>query len=387
MPLLTGYILSGGEAILWLMKIEECGNRLSAGELPLFFDGETVAARAFGLMAFSSNLILYLPAKWYASGTTLHLAAVWWCALVQLLSIGTAFLAAGEITHDRMQRFMVWALYILSPYHILVSYWKADFAEMWGMAWAPLLIWGILLQKNNRKTAIRILGYLGAILALSMIAYGNAAVFFLAGFLLLLYCLNHRNWTGLGILPVSTILAYQPAAYYLRYVLKGGMEIYGIPNLLIQQSGYHFGQFFTSFDARYFYPGLGIALILGLILGLYRIVLEGKGRRNLIAQGILWAVFLFLSSTTFPWNRIQSLGEPIYRLIATLESPVLFMSLATMTGCLFTTYTMDFLREGAGEKKNLLHFMPMGVLIAAIFNGLYLCNHLVYTMEPSFYGR
>ncbi len=385
MPAFTGYIIGNGESVLWMFRLEEGVRQTNEQGFTLFLDGETVFERNLGMMAFSSNVMLFPAILLCQSGVSLQFSLVIWIILIQSLCVIGAGFAFTDMFGEGDMGIAMWVLYVTAPYHILVSYWKGDMAEIWQWAWIPLIWWSVTPGREQESKGKKLSRIIVGLLSLTFVGYGEASLYMLCVVMIAGYTLAVRRWENGILLTGSICLCYPVLRFYLSYLLKGEMQGYGLPDAFIQAGGYHFGQLFTSYAFRYFYPGLGLAMILGLVSGVFYL---GAGNirehKELIGTGVTWFFLTILSLSVFPWNLLQHMNGMMYRAIALLESPVLFGGYASIAAALFTARVVEKIKMK--QESVLSKVIPLGVVLAAFMNAWYLSNYLVYHFPRSAFG-
>jgi hypothetical protein len=169
-----------------------------------------------------ARFIFYPPVSWML-GAALGSFLPWkivpgvyeWIALA--LSGGSMFLLARGFL-PRRDATLAAALYTANPYHIVLVYWRSDFAELLVSALLPLLL--LIILRSERKTA-RAIVPLGLIVAAAWLINVPAAVMltYSLGLLLAVVAILRRSPQPLVLGALAFLLGIALAAFYVVPVL------------------------------------------------------------------------------------------------------------------------------------------------------------------------
>lgn len=380
-PVFCGYVMEGGDAALWLARIREIGAGLTQGAVPWFPTAELVVACDGGTMAFDSALWLLIPAVFQLLGIGEQMAWCLFMGLVQLGTLGAACWMARAFFRDTETALYGVLFYMSCPYRLYVCYDRADLGMALVWMLCPVFIGGLarLCQGGVRNVP----GWCAAALAYGGIWYADARLALLAGGIavccLLLW--KRRIWC---VLPLAAggILGLPSVIYLLRYLIKGGMQVWNLPTGSIMERGYAPGQYLTTWAYRPDHPGLGLGLMCALLL-LAWLRWSGDGDRlpkpvrgMLVTAGIL-TVF---SLKYIPWDFAQRLGTPFLRYIGLLETAGIFWGCANMLLGIPAAWAMSELRrKKTGSWQQVL---PLVIMLCALAAALHMCNTLTYLRPP-----
>jgi len=170
----------------------------------------------------------------------------------------------------------------------------------------------------------------------------------------------------------------------LRYLLKGGMEVWRLPLSSISGSGYRLGQFFSSWTYRPGCPGLGMGLMIALANLVLICFVEGK--QYVIKKYGYFVILLIwcslMSMQVFPWDVVQRVCAVALRLIPLMETPGICFGYVSLAASVLGAYGI----ECTLTQEKLFHRvgMPIMVVIASIGVSVYMCNTLTYGRLPMF---
>lgn len=165
-----------------------------------------------------ARFIFYPPLSW-SLGSALGFVLPWklvpagyiWVALT--LSGASMFLLARQ-WFSRADALFAAAFYAANPYHLVIVYWRSDFAELLAAAYLPLLVLYALRTEERRA---RVIAPLSVILAAGWLTNIPSAVMmnYSVALLLLWIAIRNRSSRVLGYGAVSVALGAAMAAVYL----------------------------------------------------------------------------------------------------------------------------------------------------------------------------
>lgn len=385
LPLSCAYVMEGGDILIWLGRIEEVKENLSKGSFLMFPSAELTVARNGQISALYSNVWLLIPAMIRMAGGSITLAYRLYMLLLQALALFAAKKMFENLFSDENTVLMGVLLYMMSPYRLYVCYDKASLGMAAAWALIPLAVWGI-------ADAVRLkAGWKGFIKHTAVTGLTLAAIGYADGMLLLftlgvgvLGILWYRRPAGLAALAAGGILYIPGMIYFARYILKGGMEVWGLPLGSIASRGYSVGQFFSSWTYRENSPGLGLGLMIALIVLFWLAFTEGS--LEIVKKYgyfvILLCVLGFMSMSSFPWDFVQRAGEPFLRLVPLMETPGMAFGFATLAASVLGAYGV----ECAGKQSHsfVRLGLPFMAALAAAGVWVYMCNTLTYSRIPMY---
>ena len=134
-----------------------------------------------------------------------------WIALV---AAGVSMFFLAREWFDRRDATFAAVLYAVNPYHLLIVYWRSDFAELLASCLLPVLLLLIVRSGNeNRRLTI----FLAVILACAWLTNAPAAVMVHYSLVLLLLVIAwHRRAPGVLLIGgIAVLLSAALAAFYL----------------------------------------------------------------------------------------------------------------------------------------------------------------------------
>ncbi len=381
LPVACNYVMSGGDILLWLARIEEVKNGLCAGSFILFPTAEVTVAYNGGVAALNSNLWLFLPAMIRMVGGSITTAYRLYMLLLSILTVISAKKLFEQLYQDKNIACMGTVLYITCPYRIYVCYDKGDLGMAAAWSLIPLFLWAIfkICEEKIHWKNISV-----AAVAFAAIGYANGVLcLFTAGLALLLVLYKHKISILLPLL-VGGVFYLPCFAYLARYLVADGMSLWNIPVGTISAKGYRVGQFFTSWAYLEDCPGLGLGLLGALFVLLWLWIVEDNIQVTKKHGFFVLTIFLFgyMSMLHFPWDIVQRVGAPFLRLISLMETPGICFGFAGLAACVLGTYGV----ECVAKQRNLFVRVgiPLMIMVASIGVAVYMCNTLTYVREPMF---
>ncbi len=381
LPLACGYVMSGGDILLWLARIEEVQKGLRGTTLFFFPSADVTVAYEGGAAALNSNLWLLIPALIRLLGGSITLAYRIFMLLINALALFCAKKMFDLLFENKNVAFFGVLLYLTCPYRIYICYDKADLGMAAACAFVPLFIWGSLKISSEK---IQGKSVLITALAFAGIGYASSILWVMIAGLALLMVLYKRKLRILLPMLLGGILYLPGVLYLVKYLLKDGMQIWNIPLGTISKNGYQIGQFFTIWTYLEDAPGLGLGLLGALFVLAWLWFVEGNLQITKKYGFFVWTFLLFsaMSMTCFPWDMVQRIAALLLRLISLMETPGICFGVASLAACVLGAYGV----EGATKHEKLFVRVgiPMMVLVAAIGAAIYLCNTMTYYRMPMF---
>ncbi len=381
LPLVCAYVMEGGDVLIWLSRIEEIKNGFQSGTVVFYPSAEQATMFANRTSALDTNLWLMFPALLRVSGLDISTVYRIYILLLNALAVFSAWKMFGVLFESKRNVFVGVLLYMTCPYRVYICYDKADFGLIAAWAVLPLLLWGLLVIAQGTAKWQH---YSISALAFAGIGYADSNIFVLMLGVALLMLLYYRKWK-MCIPMICGGIIYLPGAIYLvRYLLKGGMEVWNLPLQSIAGNGYRFGQFFMSWKYLDNFPGLGLGLLGSLFVLGWLAFAEGnlKIMKKYGVFVIIAAIFWIMSTPIFVWDMAQRVCAPLQRWIALMETPGICFGFVSMAASVLGACGM----EAATKQKALFVRVgvPVIVILAALGNCIYLCNMLTYNRMPMF---
>jgi 6-pyruvoyl-tetrahydropterin synthase related domain len=165
-----------------------------------------------------ARFIFYPPFSWLL-GAMVGVILPWkivsgayiWLALT-LCGVSMFFLARRWLPAS--QAVMASVSYLANPYHLVIVYWRSDFAELLASAYLPLLLAFVLRWDEDHRTMVAPLSLLLAAAWLTNIPSAIMINYSLA-LLVVMIAFSTKNWKVIGYAAAAVILGAAIAGIYL----------------------------------------------------------------------------------------------------------------------------------------------------------------------------
>lgn len=380
-PVFCGYVMEGGDNVMWFARIRELRESLTGGSVQWFPSPELITTFLGQSAAFDNGIWLIPAAVLQMLGVGEQMSYCIFTAVIGIAAMGSAHFMMSAFFENRITAAFGVLFYMSCPYRIYICFDKADLGQSLVWALTPLLVGGLVRLRPGRSRMM-VWGCISA-LAYAGIWYADARWGVIIGVCAGVYLLLWERWPASLLLLAAGVVLAMPAVIYLaRYLIKGGMQVWNLPMGSIMGNGYTIGAFMTNWTYRPDTPGMGMALG-GAFLLLIWMYWIGDGKKMPRAiKGLLTATGLatLASLKYFPWDYVQRVGMPFLRFVGLLETPGVFWMLANM---LFTVPAAWIIGEARKKQDVLWRWaVPAIFLVAALATALYLCNSLTYMRLP-----
>ena len=278
------------------------------------------------------RFVFYPPASWI-SGAALGSLFSW--SVVPGLFIWLTLIASGmamwKLTREwlpRPQAAMAAVLFAVNPYHLVLVYYRSDFAELLAGALLPLLLWAALRIARSEWRHVPALAMIFGGIWLSNVPAGIIATYSLVLFLVV-GCILRRNFQPLFLGATAMIAGWGFAAFYILPAAweQRWVEIsQALTNNLYPSRNFIFTHSNDPEFLLFNWKVSSVALLMMLLTGIAAVFAARKRREfpdiwwMLIAlasasvllmfppSGLLWQYLPRLSFVQFPWRWMEPLG-------------------------------------------------------------------------------
>lgn len=399
-PLMTDYIIAGGDLTFHLLRIEGLKDGLLAGEFPVRIDSGWQHGFGYATPVFYCDTFLTIPALLRIIGFNMQDS---YKAFLFVLNVGAcinSYLAFKGITKDKYLGLMGSMMYTLSIFRIHKVYHSAALGEATSITFVPLLIWGfykIFTEDVKDKSykwnwIIPTIGFCGMLQSHILSTYIVAIFTILLCVIMIKRVFRKETFLVLAtIVIMSCLLSAWFLVPFLDYMSSQAFAVNHIATQKIQFRGLQIGQLFKVFfeagNNSFYYDGgmvdaeptgLGGVLIAGLfVFGLLLWTGRTAGvEKRTLQTGKLAAVLamlaMALSTNVFPWDFVQKLGSVAAALSATLILPSRFLNLAT--ALLITVTCIAGLCIWKSDNKQWKQGFVVGIVGLTLISNVYLIN-------------
>ncbi len=311
-------------------RIGQMFTALSQGQFPVRWVGDLGYGLGYPIFNFYAPLAYYVGAFLALFTSSFLLATKLAFALSLIVGAITAFFLGKELW-GKWGGFLTAVFYTFAPYHAVDLYVRGALSELWALAFAPLIYWGIFKMAKAKKAslisvAIFIFGLTGVILSHNLSALINLP--FIALVCLMILVFGKNRFVFLKNLSLGTVFSLGLSCFYWLPALveMGETKIFGQVG-----GGADFQDHFVFLDQLWASPwGFGgsalgrldgmsfmvgkihlLLIVLVLFIFLTRIVL-GKTKSllvgGLVSGGFILSLFFTLSISTFVWQSISPMA-------------------------------------------------------------------------------
>lgn len=403
-PCLVDYNLWGDDWGFHLLRVEGLISGLRDGQFPVRIQGNWLRGYGYAVSVFYSDLFMVIPMLFRMIGFTVSTTCQMFLTVINLATLLIAYQCFYRVFKNRSIGAVTAILYTLNTYRIHNIYMRSAIGETLAMIFLPLMFYGFYRiftedckQKNYRKNWLLLtIGLTGiiqshvltcemlafCILLLCILLYKK--VFVKETFLelcktvaatLLLnlwYLLPFADYLmngkfNVGHIETMTIKEAQPWGVYPAHTLflfygggtRGGISVFGMSWV----GAFSVGGALMAVFLFWFY--------LEFIGDIKKSRFAGKGLGRLMFGYTV--LFFVLISCYFPWDTLRNGGSIPETLIASLQFPYRFLSLAGLTTSVLAGELLLYFKE----RGRLFSYKQVALLLLGItlfFNAYQLDN-------------
>ncbi len=384
LPLLSAYLLGGGDLWIHLARIEGIYQGMKEGEFPVYIN--TVMMAGYGNLSATMypQLFLYPLALLRALGISLGLC---YKLLLAVMNIGCAFFsfyAVKNITKSEKTAYLACVFYTLSLYRLNDMYFRAALGEAMALTFLPLVLWGVyeVLWGDSRKWHILALGMSGVMESHVLTVEMCVPFLLFEGVCMLIG--RRRDKKSVRILNgmKAVCLTVLLNAFFLvpfLFFCGEDLQVFYMPNEVIG-TGAYFSQMFALFPGAVGADQSGVAtgempmtvggvLLVGVVL--FFLTCREKGKKDrVISIGKhcigMGAAALYMASWLFPWEAFS--GIPfVSRIVGSLQFAWRFLGPATMFLSVASAIGIVQYTENKKGGKWITGMILIGTLLSAFY--------------------
>lgn len=406
LPLMTNYVVGGGDIIFHLMRIEGIKDGLLSGQFPVRIAPEWLYGHGYATSVFYGDTFLYIPAIFRMIGFTVQDSYKLFLFILNLATALIAYECFRRIFSDRYLGVFCSSIYTLSIYRIFTLYCRAGLGSVIAMLFLPLLVYGFyrvytedVADKKYKKAWIPLAaGYCGLIQShlLSCELFGGVSIVLC----LLLWKKTFRRQTFMVLFKsvfLSCMISLWFLVPFLDYMITGDFVIHHVSARTIQFRGVYLGHLLFTFFRRgsnVFYPetgmietepaGVGITLMASLVffLALIWLMPGEKRKEKYVRMGLIASLTavcaMVFSMHTFPWDALQRMNRVFASLISSLQFPDRFLIVATIALVVVAGAAGKLIWQKGQLWK--ICFVGASVLLMSV-SSIYLINDILYKSQ------
>lgn len=408
LPLMVDYVMSGGDIIYHLMRIEGIKDGLMQGQFPVRIAPEWLRGHGYASSVFYGETLLYMAAFFRLIGFSVWRSYQMFYFLINVVSVLTAYYCFKKIFQEEYIGLLCSFLYNLSLYRCFKAYPTGAFGECFGIMFLPFLAYGFyrvftedVTEKSYGRSWIPLtIGFTGIIQ--SHLLTGEMAGFFTILLCFILWKKVFRKQTFL-VLAKTVIYSSMLSAWFLvpfmDYMVTGDFVIQHVSARKIQEMGLYPAHFLLGFFHAGPSPlftqngmaggqpmGVGSSLMAALLIfaGVLFFRRAGEMKQEKADLGRIAGGFavlsMLMSLSLFPWDAIQSLGGMAATLVSSIQFPNRLLTIATVCLTVVAGVVAEWFLTEKGREKFAAYFAGMVILVVA--GSIYMLNAFSSTTAP-----
>lgn len=393
-PLFTGYEIAAADTGFHLLRIEGIKEGLLAGQFPVRMQPNWLQGYGYATGIFYCDTYLYIPALFRIIGFPVGLTYLLYKLLVNFVTTILSYYSFSKMFKDKWAALLGTMLYTLNIYRLVCMYLKDHLGQYTAMAFLPLFvysIWRLLKEDTETKE------YRNNWIILTAAATLIVQCHILTCELTLLFCLI------IGIVFVRQIFRKETIKQLVMAVVAiVGINAWFLIPFLDYMSTQHlnitgeavytrtirgagsllpqlFGAFALSGGADMDVSGgmqgeipftLGVPLLITLIFFLYLWVCGKVESRKMKVCAVLSILALFMATVYFPWDRIQSVGGAVSKLVSALQYPTRMLEMAAVFLALLAC-SCTMLSYKAEKKDGFYCYISITIVTTVLITGMF----------------
>ncbi len=348
-PYLCGYNLSGGDLTYHLQRIEGVKDGLLTGQFPVRIEPRWLYDHGYASAVFYCNTFLYFPALLRLLGFPVTAAYNAYGIVINIATAWISYHCFHRIFGRRHIGILCSALYTLSIVRIYKLVITGAVGEGTAITFLPLILYGLyrIFTEDPEEKTYRT-AWIPLMLGMSGVLQSHVLTCEVSAGVILLFCLLYlrkvfRRAAFLQLLKgalASVLVSLWFLVPFLDYYLTQDLHIRHVSGRTIQDRGLYLAQlalhFWTSGantpmadnGMQDSHPvGVGMMLMAGLAVFsiLWFSGALKKSEQNLTRFAKISAMtgilLLFMSTRSFPWDKLQAASPVTAALVSSLQFP------------------------------------------------------------------
>lgn len=408
LPVLTDYIIAGGDLTYHLQRIEGIADGLRAGQFPVRMYPEWLWGYGYADSIMYGNTLLYIPALLRIIGFTVQTSYKMFLFGITMGTMTIAYYCYKHMFKSHYIGLMASFLSVTVPYHYFANFGNAALGMTVSRMFFPFLIYGfykIFTEDCKEKSYKR--NWILPTIGLSGLIQSHVLSVELSGFFIIVTCIMlirkvFQKETFL-VLVKTVLFTMLLNAWFLipfvDYMLSVDLHVNYVGARTIQDRGIYPAQLFLmSFrdGLTTMYGDNGMvgfqATSVGIILSSAIFVFTGlawcskKEERNqesnlLIRQGwkfaILGLLAMVMSTNLFPWDWIQKQNGLFQKMVSSLQFPTRLLEYAAVFLIALVCINVKVLLQG--QNKRVLTTYVAIIVGLTIFTANNLAGDILYS--------
>ena len=400
-PYLCGYNITGADLTYHLQRIEGVKDGLLGGQFPVRLEPRWLYDHGYANAIFYCNTFLYFPALLRILGFTVTASYNIYCIAMNIATAWISCYCFGRIFENWRIGIICSALYTLSIFRIYKFVVTSAVGEGSAVTFMPLVIYGMyrIFAEDSEERRYKS-SWIPLAFGLAGLIQTHVLSCEITAFVIFLFCLAGIK----KVFQKNTFLELVKGAVgallfslwflvpFLDYYFTQDVHIKHVSARTIQDRGLYFAHLGFHFwktgtntpmagnGMESSHPvGLGLVLLLGLGIflifwfsGYFR---KETDRRVSFAKkaAVAGAFLLFMSTGSFPWDRIQKIHPVAAALVSSLQFPNRFLGWGTVCLVFVFGYCLWYFRN---KNNRLCLGMAVLALIGVTTSSMHLFDYV-----------
>lgn len=397
-PLFGDYILSGGDLVYHLQRVEGIRDSILHGIFPVRISPEWQQGYGYASPVFYGETILYIAGLLRVIGFDVTASFRIFMFMISTATVLISYQSFRRILQDKYGALMASFLYSTSIYRVYKVYCCESWGEMLGIMLLPWIVYGFYaIYTEDPATANYRKRFLTLSVGLALLIQSHLLTGEMVGGFTVLTCVwfwrktfEPRRFLELAKSAVAAVLL---SAWFLvpfmDYMLTGNFVIQNVSARTIQYRGLLPAHLLITFlrngdhvfiDETGMFDtaamGIGSVLLLVLCWFLYMCFFgkkEGLSETEWTASKLMAAYAVMtmgMSLAVFPWDAIQNSSALAATLVSSIQFPNRFLTIANVMLCGLAGMIWKHVSAEENRKKATVYVLLVAVL--AVAGNLYL---------------
>lgn len=408
LPVFTDYLLSSGDLIYHLNRIEGLKDGILSGQFPVRIAPKWLESNGYASAVFYPEIMLLPAAVFRMIGFTVTASYQMYMVLINFLTAAVTCYCFGKMFKNAYIGLLCSMLHTLSVYRIFNTYTKGSLGETLAMLFLPLIVYGFYrVFTEDHKAKEYKWCFVPLTIGFCGLVQTHLLTCELVGGFTILLCLilwkkvlrKETFWVLAKTVIWTALICAWFLIPFLDYMATGDFVIHHVSARTIQERGLYLAHLFTAIpfyggNTQFQYTGMvgtaavgvGFTLLVILIAWLYLWLAENRGglEKRLTTEvrgfGKIAAVFaviaMIMSLNIFPWDWIQSKHGVLATLVSSLQFPTRVLTIASVLLVALAGVVCKYVLTL--EKDEWKHLFVGGICILTVMTSLFTLNDHLY---------
>lgn len=408
LPCLVDYNLWGDDWGFHLLRVEGLISGLRDGQFPVRIQGNWLRGYGYAVSIFYSDLFMVIPMLLRLIGFSASASCQMFLVVINLSTLIIAYRCFCGVLKNRSIGAVTAILYTLSTYRIHNIYMRSAIGETLAMIFLPMVLYGFykIFTEDRRQKGYK-KNWLLLTIGLTGIIQSHVLTCEMLAFCILLLCIllykkvfvRETFFELCKTVAATLLLNLWYLLPFADYLMNGKFNV-GHMETMIFKTAQPWGVY-PAHTLFLFYGGgtrggvsnfgmhwtgafsVGAALTAVFILWLYLEFVGDIKKSSFAGKGLgrlmfgYTALFFVLISCYFPWDTLRNAGSFVEILIASLQFPYRFLSIACLTASVLAGELLLYLKE----RERLFSYKQAALLLLgiALFFNTYQIDNILNT--------